>query len=412
MSRWMRGAMRCRAALLLAAASLVMAHASYAQPAAIAASETALESTVERMISYRHQQHMWKTSDGAIHVLINRGKMTASTSLRLHSSFDGGASWLQMRALAGTGIYSSSDGHLANDELSVAYSSATGEILFSVLRYDTVAKTWTLVNTETVFTPDTRHGLNPAITIDNWGTVWCAYVTKDGTTADASIRMARRASELDGWVDTGFVFGDVDNLSIERSARPVRLSDRVGMIYTVHENIYWAYRTDSMAPTEPWITKLLFTSPDASDVDPYASHFSLAADSQNNLHMATVDRGRLLYFRYADKSASWAPGRALTNDIGAGYVQVVLPSGNVAIVANSGTHARVYQSTDKGTTFALKQLLTHAAPTPDGEISYDLPRIEAPGFMPYASSIPVLQQYKAGTSHRLMFFDVPVVTAQ
>jgi len=62
-----------------------------AGPIAIKATTTNLASSNERMISYRHQQHLVQTADGALHLLLNRGTLSPGPGLSLFSSFDGAA---------------------------------------------------------------------------------------------------------------------------------------------------------------------------------------------------------------------------------------------------------------------------------------------------------------------------------
>lgn len=407
-----------RVALLLGVVllSFEMMPAALAGYLTIPASPTTLVSDADRMISYRHQNHMWQTSDGATHAVINSGTLAGpNASLTLYSSFDSGNSWVAMLTLANTGMYSTSDGVLENGNLTLAYSSIQGQILLSEAHYDSVQKSWSLVKTETVFDSSNLAGINPAIAIDSLGTIWCAFVSQDLTPSNSgyNIKLVQRTSDATGWQDTGFIFGPTDNVNItspfgpERSARPVVLSNGVGMVYTVHQDIFWAYRANGWPVNQPWIGQTLFTSVPPYDVDPYQSHFSVVADFQKNLHMATVDHGRLLYFRFVNYTQAWNPVRILTNDINATYVQTTLAAGTLAILYNANTVVRAIQSTDRGTTFTLTDLLTHQ-PAPSGStLDYTHPRIETPGLA--LNPIPVLQQYVDGTTQKAMYFAVPVI---
>lgn len=406
-----------RVALLLGAVllSFEMMPAALAAYLTIPASATTLVSDADRMISYRHQNHMWQTNDGATHAIINGGTLTGpNASLTLYSSFDSGNSWVAMLTLANTGTYSTSDGVLSNGDLALAYSTIEGEILFSVAHYDSVQKTWTLVKTETVFNSSDLAGINPAIAIDSLGTIWCAFVSQGLIPSNSgyNIKLVQRTSDGTGWQDTGLIFGPTDNVNItspfgpERSARPVVLSNGVGMVYTVHQDMFWAYRANGWPTNQPWIGQTLFTSAPPYDVDPYQSHFSIVADNQNNLHMATVDHGRLLYSRFVNYTQAWNPVRVLTNDIKATYPQATWALGTLAIFYNGNAAVRVIQSADKGTTFTLTNILTHE-PAPAGStLDYSNPRIETPGLA--FNPIPVLQQYVDGATQKAMYFAVPV----
>src|SRR3546814_3970307 len=88
---------------------------------------TTLQSNTERMISLRHQEHMWETSDGATHVIVNRGELTASDSLQLYSTFDQGLTWVAGPHLADSDRYSTSDGYLVGDVLYVTHATPRSE---------------------------------------------------------------------------------------------------------------------------------------------------------------------------------------------------------------------------------------------------------------------------------------------
>jgi len=60
-------------------------------PPTVTGTTTNLQSLEEGMISFRHQEHMWLTSDGAQHVLINQGM--GIPSLNLYSSLGGITDW-------------------------------------------------------------------------------------------------------------------------------------------------------------------------------------------------------------------------------------------------------------------------------------------------------------------------------
>ena len=80
--------------LLAWVALAALSGAAMAQAQQIQGQPTTLASTADRMISYRCQNHMWQTADGATHAIINRGPGLAGQSLALFSTFDGGATWI------------------------------------------------------------------------------------------------------------------------------------------------------------------------------------------------------------------------------------------------------------------------------------------------------------------------------
>lgn len=80
------------------------------QAAAVRAVESDLSGDNERIISYRHQQHLSQTSDGGFHLLLNRGSLAPASGLTLYSSYDGGQTWSFAQAFGNTGDKSMGDG--------------------------------------------------------------------------------------------------------------------------------------------------------------------------------------------------------------------------------------------------------------------------------------------------------------
>lgn len=201
----------------------------------IQATLTDLTSSTERMISYRHQEHLWQTADGAYHLVFNRGSLSSVPGLTLYSSYDGGSTWSFRLAFADTDDDSTADGVLAGDDLSIVYRTAAGNTGFVQLRYDATLRAWAQVASETAYASTQYEAVNPALAIDSRGTVWCSLVARDRVSNDVNIRMLSRAGGGNVWTDTGLIFGPADHRSIERSARPVALPGGLGMVYAVRE---------------------------------------------------------------------------------------------------------------------------------------------------------------------------------
>jgi len=386
--------------------------AGAASPISIAgAPVTSPVSDADRMIAYRHGERMWQTSDGGTHLMVNQGSVApAETSLQLYSSYDGGRTWSGGTWFNGTDEFSTGDGALAGNVLDIVYSSVGGQIAYAQLSYNPGSRTWTTITTETVFADPGAVAVNPAMAIDKQGGRWCAFVTTDSATTATSIRLASRIVGATAWSDTGVVFGPTQFGAgpIERSARPVAIAGGVGMVYTVSDEMFWATRSDDQPVSAPWTNQILMVGAVPPDSDPYASHFSIAADSNKNLHLAVVDNGALYYLRYNGKTRVWAAPRALTQDIRAAYPQVTVSGDTVALLVNTQSFGGVLQSTNAGGSFTFSHLLTHAAPPAGSGLNYGNPRFESPGTS--TSPMPVLQQYVDGTTQRLLFFPVPLLT--
>jgi hypothetical protein len=376
-----------------------------AKPATIPGSTTTLTSTADRMISYRHQDHMWRTSDGGTHVFVNRGATPNQSSLALFSSYDDGVTWSQSVELPATNSQSTTDGYLVGNVLNVTYGAKSGQIRFSKVSYDPVARNWALGSTQIVFNTTAALAFNPAMARDSTGRVWLAFTQQDKATLNYSIKLMLKVSNSAAWTDTGLTFGAVDSLSNERSARPIATSNGMGLIYTVHQDTYWAARENVWDPDQAWPGGLVYSN-QVADNDPYGSHFSAVADAQYNIHLLSVDGGRVVYSRFLDATKTWT-SRVVTSDINATYLQAVMSAKTLMVVTNSNTSLRVFQSVDGGDSFANTYVLSH--PPATSTINYSRPRVEAPARS--TSPIPVLQQYVDGAEQRALYFSVPVVPA-
>src|ERR1700750_2260659 len=71
------------AALVILLTTACFAAVARAEPVAVLAQPTDLTSSSELMISYRHQEHMWQTPDGALHLVVNRGTLRPNPGLVL-----------------------------------------------------------------------------------------------------------------------------------------------------------------------------------------------------------------------------------------------------------------------------------------------------------------------------------------
>jgi hypothetical protein len=399
-----RRSMADRAYAFAAAVALAFGAATAAADVVqLSPTPTTLVSTADRMISYRMQNHMWQTPDGATHVIINRGPGMGGTSLALFSTHDGGASWVN------TGVYlpqsngsSTSDGYYANGRLYVTYDIGAGTIRFAELIYDAPSKTWSMSPPGTVYTSATAFAMTPAVAVDADGRQWLAFTHQDQATGNFSIKMMRKAVADQTWVDTGFVFGTPDNVSNERSGRPIATSRGMGLVFTVKATTYWAERNNKWPLEQPWPRAVISTKLSPSN-DPYGTHFSIVADPAFNMHLVSVDGGKLVYSRYLVAAKQWVTWD-LTSNMKASYPQVTLVDDKVVIVTNNYTNLSVYRSDDGGDTFQRSHALVHPAPV--GSIVYDRPRVETPAIS--TSPVPVLQQYMDGKLQKAMFFAVPI----
>lgn len=373
------------------------------------ATPTDLTSSADRMISYRFQDRMWQTPDGGTHLIVNRGSLSPGAALTMCSSYDNGRTWALKLALADTDHTSTCDGILNGNELNLVYSNPAGQIRQTSLAYDPGALTWTAGEALTVFAAEGTTAMSPSLVRDNIGAQWCSFVTQNDATLETALELAfRNRSATSTWGDTGLVFGAIDNVEdVERAGCLVRLANGVGMFYTWHDDIWWATRTDGSPIVSEWTHTLLWRSdpPGSGHRGKWGGHFSIAADDIGNLHVATVDDGRIVYFRYIEQTGLWDPMIALTGSIGAAYTQITYCAGRLVIVGNVQSQARSFQSDDLGASFRATANLRHPASGGSG-IDYSSPLLESPSIS--RNPIPVLQLYSQGGVNKLMRFEVPL----
>ncbi|MFT3897469.1 MAG: hypothetical protein QM719_07215 [Thermomonas sp.] len=385
--------------------ALGLAGNAVAATAKIDGTPTSLQGTSEVMISLRHQDHMWEAANGETYLVINRGAAPGQGSLQLFSSPDRGVSWYPGPRLAGSTRNSFSDGYLDGNILYLTYTNAAGQVVFTALqrKSGTAVGTWKTIWSDIAYSSPDSLADNPAMAVDTAGTIWLAFVAEDTATGNYSIKMLRNTSREEGWVDTGFTFGDVDNLSIERSAKPVATATGMGVVYAVHNQILWASRENNWPLDQPWTGQVVFTS-SSSDNDPYSSHFSIAADAQRNIHMSLTDGDRVGYSRYDAATRTWK-SKWLTGVINAAYIQTSIVAGDIVVTANNGSNRlMVYRSVDNGNTFTFPYTLEH--PRPGSGVSYLYARMETAATT--TGPMLVLQQYIDNNTQRLLRFSVPM----
>jgi hypothetical protein len=380
----------------------------------IQATFTNMTSSATRMVSYRDQNHSWQTSDGAVHLVINLGSSPSGDGLALYSSFNNGATWTQMFTLPNTDGASTDDGVLTNTatgatlQLMYGTSPNVGSIVYATAIYDSATQSWTLASTQTAYSAKGIVASNPAFASDSAGNLWCGFTAETVATEEYQEDMIYLAAGAQKWVNTGLIFGQVDNTT-QHSARPVAYAGGIGVVYQDEITLYWAYRLNSFAFNSPWVSTTMYVGLPPASADPYDTHYSVVADSEDNLYLAYISAPADLTFTIFSSSANtWGAQQILESSTNEpGYPQVSIADGNLVLMANYVTSVEVLQSTSLGVgaTFTETQLLMH--PTATGSISYNKPRVESPRYA--TSPIPVWQQFVNGTTDQLMFFQVPVL---
>src|SRR5688500_303362 len=144
-------------------AALAASAPARAAPPAISPEPTNLSGNSELMISYRHQERMWQTSDGALHVVINRGMSPPNPGLVLNSSYDGAVTWVVQITFANSNRNSTVDGMLQGSLLVLVYATTDGGVSFAQLPYDSALRTWQVNRSETVFYSSQLDVDNPTV---------------------------------------------------------------------------------------------------------------------------------------------------------------------------------------------------------------------------------------------------------
>jgi hypothetical protein len=386
-------------------AALVASASARADPPAISPETTNLSSNTELMISYRHQERMWQTPDGALHVVINRGTSPPNSGLVLNSSYDGGVTWVAQVTFANTNRNSTLDGVLQGSLLVVVYGTTDGGVSFAQLSYDSALRTWQVNRSETAFYSSQLDADNPTVAIDDLGVAWCGFSVIDRTTNDINLRVVYRPG--DGvWLDTGLIVGPTDRISKERSARMIRFPGAMGMIYRVRQETYWTTR-DNNAPYDQLSTpvKILEGPPQRSSSDPYASHFSAIADDAGYLHLVVADDGDAMYLRYSIHQGVWTPARKINGRGKMSYLQIGIANGQVAVALSAARGSgSVWLSQDYGDTF--REQFDLSEPGGSDGVSYRTGRVETAGRS--VGTLAVLQQFEDHKVQRLMVYKVPV----
>ncbi|MBW4663470.1 MAG: hypothetical protein KME01_04595 [Chroococcus sp. CMT-3BRIN-NPC107] len=380
---------------------------NYQESKVVNGTTTNLKSTTDRMLSYRHQRHTWITNDGAIHVLFNQGQnQYDASSLVLYSSFDDGKSWNWMLSIPNTSSESTADGFLVRQKLFLAYSSATGGIIFLPITYNLIKKKWKAGQTNTVYQARNFVATSPTITVNNRGNLWTAFIAQQNYTKNYSIKVFNGGNRGLNWDYTYVNLGIIDE-SARKSARLVALKDRIGVVYTNDDTFYWAYKIDSFFFNTPWQSQSIFTYQPGSNNSLYSSHFSLVSDSLDNIHLATHDLGKLIYLKFDGQNQTWNPKKILSDDVRVGYMQTSLSADNKLLITyNQLTQVGVFESCNYGESFNFINLFVppEQSDFPDSNVSFEAPRIIAPAAVNY--KLPVLQQFQIDGEYGSIYYNL------
>lgn len=367
---------------------------------------TGLVSATDRMTAQRHQRHLWADVGGTLHGLFNYGNREDYSGLTLCTSTDDGLTWQEYLSLPDTDNSSSSDTLLVGDTLWAACSTTANTItLHRLQRTDSPTDPqWQAQASQTVATDPQAKCTVPTLTLDPQQRLWCAYVNYDNERHEGSLKLVVSDDEGQHWHPVPMVLSTVNNATA-KSGLLLNLPDRVMVIYTdqrvgadlrVVRTRNAAYRLHSWPVDQPWVCTEIYEHANVDSLieGQYGSHFSALVDDQGNVHFATQDSGRLVYFRLAAGSDTWSEPLVLTEDVKVAYLKLAFSPAQqrVLIVANLRSFVRLYESDDYGITFTATALMLHPTASEEDGNSFARPQVEVPAEVD--NMLPVLQLYQ------------------
>lgn len=364
---------------------------------------TGISSSADGMISFRHQERYWVSTDGAQHLLVNLGADQEPSSLVLMTRPPDSNSWQVAFVLPNTNQTSSADSLQGNNQLRIVYSDAEGGIRFALANYDIGSGQWQAPTVSQVYDGTNNVGRGPTLVFDGDGVAYVAFTaTERAITGRINIRLYSRQAPLDDWQDTGKRWGHL-NIAAGKSARLVATSDGIGLIYTdqfrnasgtVSSSLNWSVPADAGSVGGAWVDQeihhLIYDGR-----DPFGSHFNVVGDKLGNLYLVWAISKKVRYFRYQGSSRAWNYSDwLLPYSHRAAYVQITRHSdGRLYAVFNFGAYLVVMESLDNGFVFDLKALLWHP-----NRLNQDWthPRVETPQL--FSGTLNILQQVAVGSS--------------
>ena len=284
---------------------------------------TGIYSNVDDFISYRYMRHIWVTTDSVIAAAVQMGGYEGH-GLVLYKTMDEGLHWT-LEAPLSSDFDIVSDGIIdTNNNIlfvtSTLSDNLTVDVNFIRVRYDSISQSWTMdpLTPVTIFHSGTAYiGARASLAVDSNGIIWCAFRFENIQTGIYQIRLYYSTDGGSTWTDSNNSFGTLNNLS-GKCAKVIAVDSRIAMIYqdikmngSIQERYkLWAYREDSQSLQDIWTSNSIAKMMDTTG-DPYGSHWSVAADDFENMHLSYDDIG-IYYLRYYAAGKTWADPRKST----------------------------------------------------------------------------------------------------
>jgi hypothetical protein len=276
---------------------------------------TGIESDAEMFVSMRYMRHLWVAPDGVQAAVVQQG---GTTGLGLYSSFDDGASWTWEQDLPGQADFVSDGIQLDDGSLllvtSLATNNSTADVRFIRLDYDPGVQGWitdpltpSMVYDSNAVTRASR----ATIAMDGNGVLWSAFRLQNTTSGNTRIRLFFSVDDGITWQDSLNVLGTA-NAWAEKDAKVFSTGSGIGLVMqdvqgpaaSPVRSKRWSHRDDA-DPLTRSIGSQLIAQMSGVTGDPYGSHWSVATDSDGDVHMSYQD-DTIRYVRRDAATQTWS----------------------------------------------------------------------------------------------------------
>jgi hypothetical protein len=368
---------------------------------------SAIYSDSQLFTSFRYMRHVWTTDDSVMAVVVQQGGYEGH-GLVLYKTLDDGVQWT-FEAELSSDVDIVSDGVIdSNNDILVVSSlvseNRTVDVNFIRLKYSSITHGWSVdpLTPVTIFSSGPKYRATRAsIAVDSNGVIWCAYRLENTVSGIFQIRASYSVDNGLSWNDSGLSFATKNSLA-QKCAKVLAVNSRIAMIYqdvqvvgasTVERYKFWAYREDSQPLQDIWTSQPIAKMMDTHG-DPYGSHWSVAADDVENIHLSYEDGG-INYIVYSGRFDLWLGPWPAT------------ASGNYSSISVAQNND-VYQFTKnrKGTKIIVRRLSSNnhkwskwvaaSSQEYDGYLRMDTPER-------FADHLPLLYQVNRPAPYQLLY---------
>ena len=243
------------------------------------------------LIVSRPQDKMVETSDGALHMAINKG---LAQGLTIVTSTDDGRNW-DVSLEVPSNLLGTADIRLlpGTDTMMMSYVNAANNVAFAVFVYDDVSNGWTPVRSAIV-DPGSQSvfSVQPTVAISNNGIVQIAYTEE----VEGGVRLVLAQSS-----DAGVTWTLQEMLhegSSSGAARMIVTDNGRGIVFATHDAMYWV----TFNERDSWTMEVIDEN---GTVGRFASHFNTTkvGDDIYLVNVGTDLNMRLI--RYDGATGTW-----------------------------------------------------------------------------------------------------------